>query len=89
MKKIILDRGKKEERFLYLGTAREICSLYNNLKKRDIAHSTFSNKPKFNMFKCYGLMIECYDVYTEEYFQTPQMEVWKSDSCLSLLFQLR
>ena len=42
---------------LYIGTGREIKSLYKNLEKHFVAFSIFEESPKFNIFRNYGLLI--------------------------------
>ena len=46
---------------IFVGTAREICSLYRNILSRNIAYSDFAEFPKFNSEKVYGLWIEMCD----------------------------
>jgi hypothetical protein len=70
---------------LFVGTAREIRSLFNNLDKRDIAWAVFSGAPKFNEFRMYGLLVECYDTYREEYYAIPHMCVVNADTALNIL----
>ena len=53
MKAIATETG-----YLFIGTAREICSLYKNFMRREIAIPAFCNFPKFNMSKYYGLSVD-------------------------------
>ena len=46
-----------EDKEMYIGSGREIKSLYKNLEKRFVAFSMFEDEPKFNIFRNYGLMI--------------------------------
>ena len=82
MKKI-----KTEDGCLYIGTAREICSLYKNFTDREIAWPIFSTFPKFNMEKYYGLSIDDYD---EDglLFDIPEMQVVSGDMALAMAFDL-
>lgn len=83
MKKIITEDG-----CLYLGTAREICSLYKNFEKREIAWPIFSTFPKFNMGKYYGLYIRDYDCINERWLSIPEMQVVAGDTALAIAFDL-
>ena len=46
-----------EDKEMYIGSGREIKSLYKNLEKHFVAFSMFEDEPKFNIFRNYGLMI--------------------------------
>ena len=46
-----------DDKEMYIGSGREIKSLYNNLEKHFVAFSMFEDEPKFNIFRNYGLMI--------------------------------
>ena len=46
-----------EDKEMYIGSGREIKSLYKNLEKHYVAFSMFEDEPKFNIFRNYGLMI--------------------------------
>lgn len=83
MKIINVEDGK-----LYLGTAREICSLYKNFEKREIAWPVFSNFPKFNMERYYGLFIRDYDCINECWLHIPKMVVVTGDTALAIAFGL-
>ena len=83
MKKIITEDG-----CLYLGTAREFCSLYKNFEKREIAWPVFSDFPKFNMEKYYGLSISDYDCRNERWLSIPEMQVVAGDTALAIAFDL-
>lgn len=80
MKKINTKNG-----CLYIGTAREICSLYKNFADREIAWPIFSTFPKFNMEKYYGLSIHDYD---EDglLFDIPSMQVVSSETAFAIAF---
>ncbi len=82
MKKLNTKNGS-----LYIGTAREICSLYKNFANREIAWPVFSAFPKFNMEKHYGLSIHDYD---EDgwLLETPGMQIVSGDTALAIAFDL-
>ena len=82
MKKIETKTGN-----LFIGTAREICSIYKNFREREIAMPIFSDFPKFNMGKIYGLSVETYDEYTENCI-FPQMSVIAGDTALAMIYEL-
>ena len=46
-----------EDKEIYIGSGREIKSIYKNLEKHFVAFSIFEESPKFNIFRNYGLMI--------------------------------
>ena len=79
MKLVNMDGNK-----LYIGTAREIKSLHKNMEKHEVAFSMFSEEPKFNKLKNYGLYLN----YEEELDGFPTIEVWSADSVLDILFDL-
>ena len=64
-----------ENDIIYVGTAREIRSLYKNLVKRKIAYPIFTDFPVFNPYKMYGLEIG----------ENGDMMVINSDTILTLL----
>lgn len=66
--------------YYYVGTAREVASLYKNFLNREIAAPEFCDYPKFNMDKNYALVIT--DVSSDE---IPTMMVITSDTFVSLL----
>ncbi len=66
--------------YYYVGTAREVVSLYKNFLNREIAAPEFCDYPKFNMDKSYALAIT--DVSSDE---IPTMMVITSDTFVSLL----
>ena len=68
---------------LFIGEAREIASLYRNLKERDIAYPIFSDAPKFNMSKTYGLVLD----YLEDFCNQPNMQVISADTALRILLE--
>ncbi len=79
MKKIETETG-----YMYLGTAREICSLFRNLEKRYLAASIYSDDPKFNMNKFYALELD----YENLFADYPQMTVISGDTALAIIFNL-
>ena len=78
-----MKRIEMEERIMYIGTAREICSLYKNFEKREIADPSFCNFPKFNMEKYYGLSVNFYDINGDEIY--PKMQVVAGDIALAII----
>lgn len=72
---------------LFIGTAREICSLYKNFEKREIAMPTFCDFPKFNMSKFYGLSVDTYDEWNEREI-SPRMMVVAGDTALAMIHNL-
>ena len=54
MKKMDIALENKE---LYVGSGREIKSLYKNLEKHFVAFSIFEDDPELHIFRNYGLMI--------------------------------
>lgn len=82
MKNITTDTGS-----IYIGTAREICSLYKNFAKREIAMPIFSDFPKFNMGKFYGLCVDTYDSWNEREIN-PIMQVIAGDTALAIIHDL-
>lgn len=81
MKKIIISTGN-----IYIGNAREICSLYKNFLKREIAMPIFSDFPKFNPLRFYGLYVREYDSYTEREMDIPEMQIISSDTVLEMIY---
>lgn len=79
MKMIKLSNNK-----LYIGTAREIKSLYANMEKHEIAFSIFADEPKFNKLRKYGLYIN-YDELFEEF---PTMEILTASDILAIVLEL-
>ena len=82
MKKIEL-----ENKDLYIGTAREICTLYKKLVDKEIAWPIFSDMPKFNMTKYYGLAVQYFDIDGEP-LEVPEMQVVSGDTALAIAFDL-
>lgn len=82
MKILKIETGK-----LYIGNAREICSLYKNFEKREIAMPIFVDFPKFNMYKFYGLSVNTYDLWNEREIE-PEMEVVAGDTALAMIYDL-
>ena len=41
----------------FVGTAREVCSLYKNMWKKTSYIPIFSEAPKFNMTRLYGIQL--------------------------------
>lgn len=72
---------------LFIGTAREICSLYKNFMRREIAMPTFCDFPKFNMSKFYGLSVDTYDEWNEREIE-PKMQVVAGDTALAIIYDL-
>jgi hypothetical protein len=70
---------------LYIGTAREICSLYKNLSRRKIAEYIYNGTPRFNMSNFYGLCVDDYDTYTEMYYNPPKMTPVTADTALAVI----
>ena len=46
-----------DDKEMYIGSGREIKSLFKNLEKHFVAFSMFEDEPKFNIFRNYGLII--------------------------------
>ena len=63
----------------YVGTAREITSLYKNFLKREIAYPEFCDYPKFNMNKYYCFIVE------ESSSTIPSMVLMSSDTLVSIM----
>ena len=77
-----------ETGYLFIGTAREICSLYKNFMRREIAIQAFCNFPKFNMSKYYGLSVDIYDEWNE--METaPKMQIVAGDTALAIIYDLK
>lgn len=51
---------------LFVGNAREICSLYKTFLRRGIAEPSFCDFPQFNMARFYGLCISYYDDWNDD-----------------------
>ena len=79
MKQYNLKEGK-----LFIGTAREILSLYRNYRERELADFVFANYPKMNMSKNYGLLITDFDEI-EAHEVAPYMTVLNASTVLELL----
>ena len=73
MKKYNIENG-----ILYVGTARQICSLYKNFLSREIVMPSHCDFPKFNMGRMYGLLID---------FEDDVMYVASSDTVVRILCQ--
>lgn len=71
---------KDEEGILYVGTAREICSLYKNFVERAIWMPSHCDWPKFNMDRNYGIHV---------YYKNEVMYVVSASTVLTLLFNIR
>lgn len=80
MKKILFKNGD----YMYIGTAREICSLYKNFSRKEIAMPAFCDFPKFNMGRYYGLFISYNNVVRWD-IQKPTMQVVAGDTALALI----
>lgn len=87
MKRIEMFEEDMPVGFLYIGTAREICSLYKNLDRREIAATSFCEPPKFNMERYYGLSVRESDV-DGRWFSVPKMNVVAGDTALAMIFDL-
>lgn len=83
MKAITTETG-----YLFIGTAREICSLYKNFMRREIAIPAFCNFPKFNMSKYYGLSVDIYDEWNEMEI-APKMQIVAGDTALAIIYDLK
>lgn len=79
-----MEKIETENGYIYIGTAREICSLFKNFEKRCLASSIYTGNPKFNMNKFYGLKID----YENLFANYPQMRVISGDMALSIIFNL-
>ena len=82
MQNISTDTGS-----IYIGNAREVCSLYKNFTKRKLAMPVFSDFPKFNMGKFYGLCVTTYDSLNEREID-PVMQVISGDTALAIIHDL-
>ena len=82
MKAIATETG-----YLFIGTAREICSLYKNFMRREIAIPAFCNFPKFNMSKYYGLSVDISDEWNEMEI-APKMQIVAGDTALAIIYDL-
>ncbi len=73
---------------LFVGNAREICSLYKNFLRRGIAEPSFCDFPQFNMARFYGLCISYYDDWNDEYYSEPRMMIVAGDTALAIICNL-
>lgn len=73
---------------LFVGTAREIMSLYRNLRNREIAIPVFSSTPRLNPEKLYGLVLEELDPLLEVSHEVPKMTIVTSDVIVSILLDM-
>ena len=73
------DFNRETEFSMFVGTDREIRSLYSELLKRHYA-PTFCNFPKFRKGSLYGLMFEWSD-----YFQTFEFSVVNAETALGII----
>lgn len=69
---------------LYTGTAREILSLYRNLREREVVDFIHASYPRMNMNRNYGLVITRYDQY-EDREVDPVMSVVSASTALELI----
>lgn len=69
-----------DEDVLYIGTAREICSLYKNFAEREIWTPSHCERPKFNMSRNYGIHVG---------YEDETMYVVSASTVLALLFDIR
>ncbi len=65
---------------MYVGTAREICSLYRNFVERAIWMPSHCDWPKFNMRRNYGIYVDA---------DADTMSVVSASTVLALLFDIR
>lgn len=80
MKKITTETG-----YLYIGSARQMLSLYKALDKRELAYPIFSDYPKVNKDKVYGIAVDTIDYSTGEMIN-PEMCIVSADVILRTLF---
>ena len=69
---------------LYTGTAREILSLYRNLREREVVDFVHTRYPRMNMNRNYGLVITRYD-QSEDREVDPTMMVVSASTALELI----
>lgn len=69
-----------EDDILYIGTAREIKSLYKNFAEREIWTPSHCECPKFNMSRNYGIHVG---------YEDKTMYVVSASTVLALLFDIR
>ena len=74
----------KDGDIMFVGTAREICSLHKNLCKRYLAQPSHSDDPKFNMYRLYGLHLSHWTL-DDEWMREPDMYVMNSSTVLDFL----
>ena len=72
---------------LYIGQATEISHSYRNLKVRQIAYGNFCEDPIFNFNKCYGLVIDKFDIDGRE-IDDWTMHVVSGDTALAMIYDL-
>ena len=70
-----------EDKEMYIGSGREIKSLYKNLEKHFVAFSIFEESPKFNIFRNYGLTI-CFEEQIGDY---PTITIINSSDIVEML----
>lgn len=79
MRKIEMKNGNYVEACVYVGSAREINSLYGNFAKRNIYWPSHCDYPRFNNDRIYGLHCD---------YETEVMYVVSADTVLRLLFDV-
>ena len=83
-----MKRIKTSTGTLYVGTAREILSLYKNLRDGYFAIHLYASAPKFNPDRLYGLELEYYDELIEIEFEIPYMKVISAETALAIILGL-
>lgn len=64
---------------LYVGDARMISKIYNGFRKSGVAYPMYSEKPKFNFCKIYGLIVQTVNSHE------PEMKIISSDVILDYI----
>lgn len=77
MKKVLLETDVE----MYIGEAREIKRLYNNLYYRGIASTLYAEEEKFNFDNHYGLIVN----YCIEFSGLPLMTVVHASTALACI----
>lgn len=71
---------------VYIGTAREIRSLYKNFLKKTEYFPVFSQEPVFNASRMYGLSVRFWKYNDfEEPLEYPEFMVVKNDTAMHML----
>lgn len=79
-----MKRVEFETSIMYIGTAREMCSLRRKLIIHDIAE-VFHCEAKFNMNKMYGLEVDFDDEDDKYYLQGGNMYILTADTVIERL----